>query len=128
MLNEVWIRVVGLLLHLWQPEILKNMGNACGGFLALDKEITLHVKISGARMFVKMGRKIGSSVVNILEGSRSFELQIWWEIPPWLAYVYLEIGNGRVTEKLEKPKEEDDIVSHASKCVELLHPRCINNK
>ena len=58
------------------PEILKNIGNACGGFLALDKETTLRVKVTRARMLVKVDEKTRPSVVNILEGSRSFELQI----------------------------------------------------
>ena len=58
------------------PEILKNIGNACGGFLALDKETTLCVKVTRARMLVKVDEKTRPSVVNILEGSGSFELQI----------------------------------------------------
>ena len=107
------MRVVGLSLHLWQPEILKNIGNACGGFLALDEDTVLCVKVTGTRMLVKVGRKTRPSVVNVLEGSKSFELQIWREIPPWLAHVYPEIGNGRVMGKPKKPKEEDYVVSRA---------------
>ena len=30
---------------------------------------------------MKVGGKSRPSVVNILEGVRSFELQIWWELP-----------------------------------------------
>ena len=36
--QEVWIRVVGLPLHLWSVEILEKVGNACGGFIALEKD------------------------------------------------------------------------------------------
>ena len=88
--------------------------------MALDKKTALHVKVTGARMLVKVGKKTRPSVVNILEGSRSFKLQIWWEIPPWLADVYPEMGNGRATGKPEKPKEEDNLVSCTPKRVELL--------
>ena len=44
--REAWIRVVGLPLHLWRHEVLKKIGDNCGGFLAIDKETTLRVKIS----------------------------------------------------------------------------------
>ena len=78
--KEAWIRVVGLPLLLWTPEILKKIGDACGGFLALEKETTLRTKVMWARILVKLVGKTRPSVVNILEGLRSFELQIWWEI------------------------------------------------
>ena len=35
--KEVWIRVVGLPLHLWTGEILKKVGDRCGGFVAMDE-------------------------------------------------------------------------------------------
>ena len=103
-MQEAWIRVVGLPLHLWTPEILKKIGDACGGFLALDKVTTLRTEVMWARMLIKVVGKSRPSAVNILEGSRSFELQIWWEIPPWLAEVYPACS--RV--ETENPKEEDD--------------------
>ena len=43
--SEVWIRVVGLPLHLWTGEILKKVGDSCGGFVALDEETTLKTDI-----------------------------------------------------------------------------------
>ena len=36
----------------------------------------------------KAAGKSRPSAVNILEGPRSFELQIWWEISPWVTGVY----------------------------------------
>ena len=47
--QEAWIRVVGLPLHLWTPEILKKIGDACGGFLVLDKV----TEVKWARMLIK---------------------------------------------------------------------------
>ena len=32
------------------------------------------------------------STVNILKGPRSYELQVWWELPPWSARVYPSKG------------------------------------
>ena len=80
--QEAWIRVVRLPLHLWTPEILKKIGDACGGFLALEKVTALRTKVMWARMSIKLIGKSRPSAVDILKGSRSFELQIWWEIPP----------------------------------------------
>ena len=85
--QEAWIRVVGLF-HLWTPEILKKLGDACGGFVALDKVTEMKMEVKWARMLIKSAGKSRPSAVNILEGPRSFELQIWWEIPPWVAVVY----------------------------------------
>ena len=81
-MKEAWIRVVGMLLHLWRKEILKKIGDSCGGFVAIDKETDLRVKVAWARILVKVKGKAKPTVVHILEGGRSFELQIWWEITP----------------------------------------------
>ena len=38
--KEVWVKVVGLPLHLWSREVFKSIGERCGGFLAIDEETT----------------------------------------------------------------------------------------
>ena len=43
--EKAWIRVVGLPLHLWRHNVLKMIGDNCGGFLVLNKEITLRTKV-----------------------------------------------------------------------------------
>ena len=87
LVQEAWIRVVGLPLHLWTPEILRKLGDACGGFVALDKNTEMKTEVKWARMLIKMVSKSRPSVVNILEGPY-FELQIWWEVSPWVTGVY----------------------------------------
>ena len=42
--KEAYIRVVGLPLHLWTEEILRRLGNSCGGFVAVDNDTTLRTK------------------------------------------------------------------------------------
>lgn len=37
--KEVWVRVVGLPLHLWSRELLKWIGDYSGGFIAVDEHI-----------------------------------------------------------------------------------------
>ena len=38
--KEVWVRVVGLYLHLWSIEVFKRIGESCAGFIVVDKETT----------------------------------------------------------------------------------------
>ena len=80
--REAWIRVMGLPLHLWRQEVLKKISDGCEGFLVIDKEITIRLKVSWARILVKIEGTVRPSVVNILEGTRSFEVQSCWEVPP----------------------------------------------
>ena len=75
-------------MYLWTPKILRMIGNSCGGFIAIDKETTLRTKLLWARILVRWEGKEKPSTINILAGSRSFELQVWWEILPWIAGVF----------------------------------------
>ena len=36
--KEVWVRVVGLPFRCWSEEILKRIGDCCGGFVEVDRE------------------------------------------------------------------------------------------
>ena len=85
--NEVWIRVVGLPLHLWTGEILKKVGDNCGGFVALDEGTASKTDLLWARILVKMNSKVKLASVILLAGARSYELQMWWEIRPTVAEV-----------------------------------------
>ena len=38
--KEVWVRVVGLPLHLWSREVFKRIGESYGGFIVVDEENT----------------------------------------------------------------------------------------
>ena len=118
--QEAWIRVVGLPLHLWTLEILRKIGDACGGFVAEDKVTEMKKEMKWTRMLIKSEGKAKLSTVNILEGPRSYELQIWWEIPPWVTGVYPVAS--RVAEKY--PKEEDEVVARAARRVGLPSPSC----
>ena len=111
--------MVGLPLHLWTLKILKKIGDACGRFLALDKVTTLRTEVMWAKMLIKLVGKSRPTAANILEGSRSFELQIWWETPPWLPKVYPTSSNAEA----KIPKEEDDGGARAALHVGVSHPR-----
>ena len=113
--SEVWIRVVGLPLHLWTGEILKKVGDSYGGFVALDEETTLKTDLLWARILVKMNNTGKPSSVNLLAGAKSYELQIWWEIQPTVAEVYPR--SSRTSIAPTEPSEEDDRKKRADGCV-----------
>ena len=49
------------------------------------------------------------STVNILAGSRSYEIQIWWEVPPWVA----EVVSSQEADLRMQNREEDEWCSRA---------------
>ena len=64
----MWIRVVGMPLHLWRQEILKKIGDSYGGFVVVDKVTDLRVKDAWARILVKLEWKARPIVVHISKG------------------------------------------------------------
>ena len=78
--------------------------NACGGFVAVDEFTEMKKEVKWARLLIKLFGKARPSASNILEGPRSYELQIWWEILPWVTGVYPV--SSRLVRK--NPKEEDE--------------------
>ena len=62
-----------------------------------------------ARILVKAEGRKRPSTVNSLSGSRSYELQIWWELPPWVAGVFPSKG----AETRMQNQEEDEWSSRA---------------
>ena len=66
----------------------KESGRFPWGFLAMDKETTLKMELRWARILVKVEDKKKLSSINMLAGARNYEIQIWWEIQPWVAEVF----------------------------------------
>ena len=85
------------------------------GFLAIDNETILRVKVSWARILVKLEGKARPSIVNILEGVRSFELQIWWGIPPKSIEVYPSKAGKKLPQKQEEREEEGEASTRTGK-------------
>ena len=113
--NEVWIRVVGLPLHLWTGEILKKIGDNCGGFVALDEGTASKTELLWARLLVKINSNVKPASVNLLAGARSYELQIWWEIQPTVKEVFPQ--SSRTSGCPADPGEEDNRVARANERV-----------
>ena len=117
--SEVWIRVFGLPLHLWTEDILKELGDRCGGFVVMDKETTHRKDLRWARILVKNSCSRKPSSVNMLAGARSYELQIWWEIQPRVVEVYPQVYRSKGL--LTRPSEEDEGNSRANECVRVAN-------
>ena len=85
--EEVWIRVVGLPLHLWTGENLKKVGDSCGGFVAMDEGTASKTDLLWARILVKMNNNAKHDSVYLIAGDRVYVVQIWWEIRPTVVEV-----------------------------------------
>ena len=73
--QEEWVRVVGLPLHQWKTEILKKIGDACGGFLAIDKVTQLRMEMKWARILIKTSGSPRPSTVIVVKGARRTKAQ-----------------------------------------------------
>ena len=64
---EVWVRLLGLLLHLWSMELFQMLGDRCGSFVTVDEDIAHSHNKQWARVLVKsVGRRLPSSLQVVL--------------------------------------------------------------
>ena len=80
--KEVWVRVLGLPLHLWSREVLQKIGDGCGGFVALDDDIAMLSHLQSARILVRSCGRVKPGSLQVVVGASSFSIQLWWEVPP----------------------------------------------
>ncbi|KAL6343112.1 hypothetical protein AAG906_018950 [Vitis piasezkii] len=80
--REVWVRVLGLLLHLWGKGLFKRLGEACESLVAIDEDMAECRNSQWARILVMVG-------------SSCFMIRLWWEIPPWKSEVVGKEGRVR---------------------------------
>ena len=114
----------GLPLHPWTEDILKKVGDRCGGFLFLDKETSQRKDLRWERILVKKNSSRKPSSANLLVGARSYELQIWWEIQPRVVEVYPR--GYRTKGLLAVPSEEDEGKTHATGRVRVAKGKTFN--
>ena len=80
--RTVWVRLLGLPLHLWSRPILKRIGDKCGGFDAVDENTAFLTDLRWARIRVTWDGTSNPRSVVVSEGDRSFVIQLWWEFQP----------------------------------------------
>ena len=113
--KSVWVRLLGLPLHLWSNPILKRIGDRCGGFVAEDENTVFRSEPRWARIRVKWDGSSNPRSVVVSKEDRSFMIQLWWEIQPQMSWEsqMSKQNRGRGT------REEDDVSPRARESVEL---------
>ena len=84
--RTVWVRLLGLPLHLWSRPILKRIGDKCGGFVAEDENTSFMIEQRWARIRVNWDASSNPRSVVVSEGDRSFVIQLWWEFQPQMLW------------------------------------------
>ena len=80
--EKAWVRVVGLPVHLWSRKVMEKIGDACGGFLAVDEETDKLGKLGWARILVKLKKPELPNTVEVALGGVRFRMQLRWELSP----------------------------------------------
>ena len=101
--KEVWVRLIGLTVHLWTLKTLKRIGDGVGGFLVMDEELAFLSDLWWARIRVKCNGKVHPKVTKVSVGLFLYEIQLWSEIQPRVMFVFSE----RMLEEEECLKGED---------------------
>ena len=113
--KSVWVRLLGLPLHLWSRPILKRIGDRCGGFVAEDENTEFRIDPRWARIRVKWDGSSNPKSVVVSKEDRSYEVQLWWEIQPQMSWESRTSKQYRGVET----REEGDVKSRARESVEL---------
>ena len=61
---------------------MKKIGDACGGFLAVDDETDKLGELGWARILVKLKKTEPPNTVEVAIGGARFRMQLWWELSP----------------------------------------------
>ena len=111
--EKAWVRVVGLPVHLWSRKVMEKIGDACGGFLAVDEETDRLGELGWARILVKPKKPDLPNTVEVALSGVRFRMQLWWELPPLLMTV-------SSSERKKNPRSyrDDEGVSRAGERVE----------
>ncbi|KAJ9671527.1 hypothetical protein PVL29_025299 [Vitis rotundifolia] len=113
--SEIWVRIVGLPISLWNPTILKRVGEECGGLVAVDPLTECLGELQWARILVKARGDVLPSVLEAEIEEETYVLSLWWEFSPVLRKksVGCSPENGRKSGEVR-----DDISSRAGMRVE----------
>ena len=82
--KEAWVRIVGLPISLWSPEILKRVGDECGGFITADEKTKTMGELQWARILVRSRGDFRLSVLELEVEEEVYAVSLWWECRPVL--------------------------------------------
>jgi len=77
--NKTWIKIIGISLHLWSQQVFEEIGQLCGGWVAMEEETELKNHMKWARILVaNSGRNIPKEV-SISRGGIRYHFLVWVE-------------------------------------------------
>ncbi|KAF3626499.1 hypothetical protein FXO38_28511 [Capsicum annuum] len=77
--KSIWIRALGLPMHLWKEEIFREIGELCGGWLATEEETKLRNHLKWARIETRGDVRNMPTEVTISRDGVNFIIPIWVE-------------------------------------------------
>ncbi|RVW74674.1 hypothetical protein CK203_052053 [Vitis vinifera] len=92
--RHVWVRILGLPLHLWDRSLFKKFGDSCGKFVAVDENTADRRNLKWARVLVETRGWQHPSSLQVVAGPSCFALQLWWEEEPCFSPVIPSHGSG----------------------------------
>ena len=90
----VWVRILGLPLHLWGRSLFKRFGDSCGRSVAVDENTAEHRNLKWARVLVETRGWQHPSSLQVVASPSCFALQLWWEEEPCISTVLPSHGLG----------------------------------
>ncbi|RVW83597.1 hypothetical protein CK203_039272 [Vitis vinifera] len=75
--NEVWVRIFGLPVSLWNPTVLRRVGDECGGFIDIDSQTEKLEELQWARILVKTDGGAKPSTLEIGIEEEAVTLALW---------------------------------------------------
>lgn len=76
-----WIWVLGLPLQLWSKEVMRKIGDDCGGWIENEEETELKNHLRWARIEVRGPREKIPTMIEIVDGDLISSLPVWCESP-----------------------------------------------
>ena len=76
------MRVVGLPVSLWEWDILRRIGEECGGFLAVDSQTEKMEELQWTWLLVKCNGEELPNVVEVSVEELCYSLTLWREVRP----------------------------------------------
>ncbi|RVW38227.1 hypothetical protein CK203_090927 [Vitis vinifera] len=80
--NEMWVRIFGLPVLLWNPTVLRRVGEECGGFIDIDSKTKKLEELQWARILVRSTGGNKPSTLEIEFEEEVLTLALWWEFRP----------------------------------------------
>ncbi|RVW67637.1 hypothetical protein CK203_063065 [Vitis vinifera] len=83
--RQVWVRILGLPLHLWERSLFKQFGDSCERYVAVDENTAERRNLKWARVLVETSGWQHPSSLQVVAGASCYALQLWWEEEPCLS-------------------------------------------